>query len=61
MWIIERLRFIRDNGGMYMVMFHCPGYYHRDERHSEMLMYGGVGVYAWDKAQQESSVLRELN
>ena len=46
--------FIRDNGGMYMTVFMCPGYRHVDERHSEMLMYGGVGVYAWDKAEKES-------
>jgi len=52
--------FIRDNGGMYMVMFQCPGYFHRDERHSEMLMYGGVGVYAWNRAQKESDVLGNM-
>nr|MCR5263380.1 hypothetical protein [Clostridiales bacterium] len=52
--------FIRDNGGMYMTVLMCPGYTHIDERHSEMLMYGGVGAYAWDKAEKESAVLRDL-
>ena len=53
--------FIRQNGGMYMVMLQCPGYYYRDERHSEMLMYGGVGVYAWHTAHKNSLILREMN
>ena len=52
--------FIRGNGGMIMVMMICPGYRHVDERHSEMLMYGGVGVYAWDKAEQGSEKLKSL-
>lgn len=46
--------FFLDNGGMYMVLFQCPNVYHRDERHSEMLMYGGFGVYEWHSAEKSS-------
>jgi hypothetical protein len=52
--------FIRENGGMYMVMLQCPNYSHRDERHSEMLMYGGVGVYAWTEAEKSSDSLKKI-
>ena len=52
--------FIRDNSGMYMVMLQCPNYAHRDDRHSETLMYGGVGVYAWTEAERKSETIRQL-
>lgn len=52
--------FIRENGGMYMVMLQCPNYAHRDDRHSETLMYGGVGVYAWTEAERKSEPIRQL-
>ena len=45
---------------MYMVMLQCPNYSHRDERHSEMLMYGGVGVYAWTEAEKSSDSLKKI-
>lgn len=45
--------FINDKGGMYMVVLQCPNFYYRDERHSETLMYGGVGVYAWEQVEKE--------
>jgi len=52
--------FVRENGGMYMVMLQCPNYFHRDDRHSETLMYGGVGVYAWTEAEQNSEIVRQI-
>ncbi len=52
--------FIRENGGMYMVILQSPNVYHRDERHSENLMYGGIGVYDWYKAEQASPTLQRL-
>ncbi len=52
--------FIADNGGMYMVLLQCPNYFYKDEQHSEMLMYGGVGVYAWAEAERNSDVIRHI-
>ena len=52
--------FIRENGGMYMVILQCPNFMHYDERHSETLMYGGVGVYSWTEAEKSSQPLREI-
>lgn len=39
--------FVKDNGGVYMVVFYTPNYFHREEILSEALMYGGVGVFSY--------------
>jgi hypothetical protein len=39
--------FVKDNGGIYAAVFKSPNYFHREERYSEALMYGGVGVFSY--------------